>query len=619
MTRSNDIDASDNYTSDHHDGSENTKPTDGKNACADHLTDGSTRLSECNAEATQKKAINKNIMNQNTSATVSLEKNRSDMAPMPKSATQQFGRRETDHHVVLKALPFRRRIYVRWALFLFTALMLLIMGVGRVYYLYGYQAEFSALQQRLMGVITTLSRVVEGDPVAAFAQGLTTDGGVVETAYHAELRELFEYVAGIDPDISTIYVLLPTERPGQLRFYLDFATQGETAKIGESYDATELPLLLQGFSGATVEPEPFEDVYGVSLSAYAPVKDGAGQVVGIVGADVEIDRLNALEQRVWNFVFGLTAAAALLVVILTFWLGRGLREPLKALMAGAARVSEGDLQSPIALKRKDEFGVLAAAFNQMVRDLRDREMVRELFGMYMSKKLAHVLLQRGDSPNLGGEERFATILFCDLKGYTKISERMSPQQLVETLNTFFGGMNEIIDDHGGCVIEYMGDAILAVFGAPFYEQNHALNAVTAALAMQQRLDALNQDWEQSNIAYLWQESGIPKLEMRVGIHTGMLVAGNLGSKSRMKYGVIGDTVNVASRLETMNNEFGTSILISDAVRMHLSPEMKKGLRSCGEHAVKGRKRRVGVYTVEGLQAGSVPSDAAAPDEALDHV
>lgn len=553
------------------------------------------------AVSIEKKARQGGVMNSSGNGQKnSVKQNLTDSNGSPGSAGK-FGRRKEDQHYLLGKLPYRRRIYVRWAFFLMAAMMVLILGVGRLYYVYGYQAEFSALQQRLLGVITTLSRVVKGDPVAAFAAALPAEeveASTLTTTYHSELRELFEYVAGIDPDISTVYVLIPTEQPGQLRFYLDFATQGETAQIGEFYDATELPLLLKGFAGATVEPEPYEDIYGLSLSAYAPVKDQSGQVVGIVGADVELDRLKALESRVWNFVFALTATAAVMVMLLTFWLGRAMKGPLKTLVAGAVRVSEGDLQTPINLNRKDEFGVLAGSFNQMVRDLRDREMVRELFGMYMSKKLAHVLLQRGEAPNLGGEERFATILFCDLKNYTKISERMSPQQLVETLNTFFGGMNEIIDQFGGCVIEYMGDAILAVFGAPFHADNHALNAVNAALAMQRRLDELNQVWEQSNIAYLWQESGIPKLEMRVGIHTGMLVAGNLGSKSRMKYGVIGDTVNVASRLETMNNEFGTSILISDAVRMHLSPDMKRALRSCGEHVVKGRKHVVGVYTVE---------------------
>jgi adenylate cyclase len=564
---------------------------------------------------------------------------------------------EKDPRVSLGALPFWRRIYIRWPFLLFLALIVLILGVGRLYYVHGYQAEFNALQQRLTGVITTLSRAIDGTAVSVYAQDLArrglsegrqgeepddvsttattvgedlplkplpavlTDllmpGAPPVTQYHATLRRLFEYVAAIDPDISTVYVLLPTEKPGRLQFYLDFATQGETARIGEFYDASELPQLLQGFMGPTVEPVPYEDVYGISLSAYAPVKDQRGNVVGIVGADVEVDRLNAIGERVWRVVFGLTIGAALLALVMAFWLARGLHRPLVALMEGATHVSAGNLQATIVLQRRDEFGVLAAAFNQMVRDLKDREMVRELFGMYMSKKLAHVLLQRGETPNLGGEERFATILFCDLKSYTKISERMSPQQLVETLNTFFGAMNEIIDEHGGCVIEYMGDAILAVFGAPFYEQNHAMSAVKAAITMQKRLDKLNAMWEQSNIAYLWQESGIPKLEMRVGIHTGMLVAGNLGSKSRMKYGVIGDTVNVASRLETMNNEFGTSILISEAVRMHLSPDLKKNLRSCGEHVVKGRKRVISVYTVDHLAQRRCPeSDAQAKAAAM---
>ncbi|MEJ2680897.1 MAG: adenylate/guanylate cyclase domain-containing protein [Gammaproteobacteria bacterium] len=497
----------------------------------------------------------------------------------------------------LRALPLWRSFHVRVAGIVFLAFFLLTSMVAYVYYWLGYRSDLEFLQQRLLGIVTTLSLNVNGDEVETFSEKLMRGEPPERTPYHNELNELFSYVSGIDPDISTIYILLPTGGPAALRFYTDFDRAGDAAQEGESYDASELPILLKGFTHATVEPMPYRDVYGLSLSAYAPVKNSQGTVVGILGADVTVDRLVVMQKRVQHLTFWLAGSALLGVIVVAFLVGISLRRPLTKVMGAAQRVADGDLDNLLEVKRKDEFGVLADCFNRMILDLRDRETLRETFGRYMSKKIAHALLQKGETPNLGGETCMVTILFSDLKNYTRISESMGAQQLIATLNTYFGAMNEIIDNHGGCVIEFLGDGVLAVFGAPFKRESHATDAVRAANDMQDRLDKLNTTWEKSGTAYLWQDIGVNRIEMRIGIHTGHVVAGNMGSVSRMKYAVIGDTVNVASRLESLNNDLKTSVLISDEVRKELSPNLKKSLRSCGEHQVKGRDKPIKVYTV----------------------
>jgi len=158
-------------------------------------------------------------------------------------------------------------------------------------------------------------------------------------------------------------------------------------------------------------------------------------------------------------------------------------------------------------------------------------------------------------------------------------------------------MNQIIDTHKGCVIEYLGDAVFAVFGAPNYMADHCERAVRCAVDMRKKLMELNKQWQTSGLARYWKDSGIEHLKARIGIHSGKVVSGNLGSATRMKYSVIGDTVNVASRLENMNKTLGTEILISAEVRSQLPEEITRLMTDGGERRLKGREQGVHVYSI----------------------
>ena len=190
-----------------------------------------------------------------------------------------------------------------------------------------------------------------------------------------------------------------------------------------------------------------------------------------------------------------------------------------------------------------------------------------------------------------------TVLFSDLRGYSTISEQLPPVQVVEMLNTYLGAMNLLIDAHHGCVIEFFGDGILAVFGAPYHMSDHSEQAVLCAMEMRERLILLNQEWKNSEVSRFLKGCGMDQLGVRIGIHTGRVVAGNLGSPTRMKYAVIGDTVNVAARLETLNKELGTDILVSGEVHAHLPDEIAKNMQAHGQHKVKGREQSVLVYSI----------------------
>ena len=485
-----------------------------------------------------------------------------------------------------------QRFHIRLtALYGGTVLLTLVLMAYAFYWL-GVSAELQALQRRLLATATSLAHSINADELSA----LPVDD-IRSARLQAELLLRFKQVATEDPDVESIYILTPTAEPTKLRFFVDYVKQGEAGKPGDAYEASELPILLKGFVTAAVENEPYKDDFGLTLSGYAPLLTTAGKSIGVLGLDVAADRITFIKQRAFAISASLFAVAVLLVGIASLLVARNVRDPLTRLINATAAIARGDLTIRLKLQRNDEFGLLATHFDYMTTELQQREMIRATFGRYVSEDVARTLLSGGNAPTLGGEERIVTILFCDLRGYTTISEQLSPGQVVELLNLYFSAMNAIVDEHRGCIIEFLGDAILAVFGAPIYVQDHSERALRCALMMRERLSQLNAEWDDSPQAQRWWKRGVSKLEARMGIHTGPVVAGNLGSPERMKYAVIGDSVNIAARLEELNKELNTSILISDEVRARVPQDLQIAMRPHGEHKVKGRLQVVNVYAI----------------------
>lgn len=470
-----------------------------------------------------------------------------------------------------------------------TVLLSLVL-IATIFYFYSVNSELSHLQRRLLTTVTGLAASVSAERLAETALDAHETG-----AYHDELRTRFAAAAQIDSDIQSIYLLRLTDQPGHLRFFIDFVKDGRLATPGDDYDATALPVLQSGFDAPAVENEPFRDEFGLTLSGYAPVRDASGKGIALVGADVQASRIEVMKHDVLWVTLAVFGIAAVLLGLISLAVARSVREPLTRIIDATAAVARGELTTRLGLVRRDEFGLMSRHFDKMAEGLQDREFIRATFGRYVSEDVARELLEHRDSATPGAEEREVTILFSDLSSYSTICEHLPPAQLLDMLNQYLGAMNTLIDAHHGCVIEFLGDAILAVFGAPYYRADHPQQALRCALAMRDRLVALNGEWQASGLAQCWMQSGIAQLKARIGVHTGRVVAGSLGSETRMKYAVIGDAVNVASRLETLNKELATDVLISAEVYRHLPAELACAMRACGEFRVKGREQEVGVY------------------------
>lgn len=289
-------------------------------------------------------------------------------------------------------------------------------------------------------------------------------------------------------------------------------------------------------------------------------------------------------------LFGLSAFGLVLSMAGGVLIARTVTRPMRTLAEGVRWIEEGDYTRQVTIKQKDEVGRLANAFNHMVKGLAERDRVRNLLGKVVSVAIAEELLSK--EIELGGEEREVTVLFSDLRNFTALCEHRSPQAILSLLNTYLTGVSAVVEANGGVVDKYIGDAMMALYGAPLRHDDDAERAVSTAIGMCQALDGLNADFEQM---------GLPRLNIGIGINTAMVVAGNMGSKSRLNYTVIGDGVNLASRLEGLSKKYGVAIIVSEATR-RLAPSF--AFRELDRVRVKGKMEPVLIYQPIG-KSGSI--------------
>jgi adenylate cyclase len=329
-----------------------------------------------------------------------------------------------------------------------------------------------------------------------------------------------------------------------------------------------------------------------AVARFAPRQlDGREGQIGLLAA-LDITDIHAIVRRNLIYALAVLAAAAAISVAVGSRLAKVMSNALRLVSEALEKVEKLDYVHVEPVHTGDELEKLASGFNRMVDGLRERDKLRSTFGKYMTATVMEHLL--AGKVALGGESLKVTVLFTDIRSFTTISERMDPQQLVALLNEYFTEMVGIVMQEDGAVDKYIGDAIMAVFGAPVPKPVDAVNAVRAAVRMRGAL---------ANLNHRLEARGVPALRTGIGIHTGDVVAGNIGSEKRMEYTVIGDAVNVAARLETSTKDLGANILISDDT-FELTKDVVDA-RRIGEITVKGRRQPVLMYEVTGLK-GETP-------------
>jgi adenylate cyclase len=360
-------------------------------------------------------------------------------------------------------------------------------------------------------------------------------------------------------------------------------------RVGSGWDVfcstLEEPLQRSLASGLTRRLQEHRDIITLDLDGDAyvswvtPMNAVNVQLVAVLQRSLD----EALEpfMRLRILLLVVLAAGLALSLVGGALLASRVTRPVAVLAGAARRIEAGNYADPVEVDQQDELGALATSFNQMMQGLAERDHVRDMLGRVVAPQIADELLSK--EIELGGEEKVVSVFFTDIRGFTTVSEREDPQRLVKILNTFLTGVSDAIEAHGGVVEEYMGDGVKVLFGAPVEHEDDAIRSVRAALGLQRAMPAINAEIEAMG--------GAP-LTVGVGVHTGSVVAGKMGSISRLKYTVVGDGVNLAARLEGLTKRYGIGIIVSEATR---EPCLEICFREIDRVRVKGRDAPVTIF------------------------
>jgi len=290
-----------------------------------------------------------------------------------------------------------------------------------------------------------------------------------------------------------------------------------------------------------------------------------------------------------------TLLAAIVGLIFANLVSGGIIRSVRQLLEGTRAVEAGRLDQSIDVTAADEIGQLAGAFNRMVVQLCDNQRIRETFGKYIDPRVVEGLIDRPALTAAEGQRRVMTVLFCDLKGFTSLSEGLTPQGLVKVMNRYLSIMSEPIRSNRGIIDKYIGDGIMAYWGPPFVDEaDHARFACLTALEMIERIATLRME-----VPDLLGVRGTPmeKCDLRIGIATGEALVGSIGSELMMSYTLMGDVVNFASRLEGANKRYGTRNLISERTAAAASRAVE--VREIDSVVVEGQTRSETIFEVMG--------------------
>lgn len=278
-----------------------------------------------------------------------------------------------------------------------------------------------------------------------------------------------------------------------------------------------------------------------------------------------------------------TILMSLIAILLAFVMSRHLSKPIHNLVDASKAIGAGDFKYRLNERRNDEIGELACAFNQMAHGLLQKSQVEDVFSRYVSSNVAQEVLQNLDDVELGGKHITASVLFADIVGFTSISEKMPPQEITNLLNEYFSHISRIAQLHNGHIDKFMGDCAMVVFGVPEYSKNHCLNAINCAIMIQETVASINE--------IRIKENKIP-IHFKIGVNSGMVIAGNLGSDERMEYTVIGDPVNIASRLASIAES--DQIIILEEI--YKQPHISKNIIASKHKIIRVRGKEVPVST-----------------------
>ncbi|WP_420420577.1 adenylate/guanylate cyclase domain-containing protein [Simkania sp.] len=444
---------------------------------------------------------------------------------------------------------------------------------------------FNEIRSKILSLVSNTVQLIDPSELQTFVD---SKGNKDQPAYQDLKRELFE-IRNLNrrTDVYVQYVYILRKIPDSDRYF--FVIDAEEGRRFLSEYGDPFPASIQ------LPPDPrkayvtkniYSDAWGTWITGYAPIFDAQGKEIGLLGIDVRTKEIYMELEKL--LLYGLIAFAISIFVgiVFAYFLSKLVSSSLSVLCDTVKQIGKGEFNSRSPLHTRDEFNELSIAINTMAKGLEERERLKMGFARYVSQYALEELLKLDKPITLEGERKKVTILFSDIRQFTTIAEKLPPEEVLKLLNEYFKEMIEVIFNYGGTLDKFIGDGLMVEFGAPLDDKLQELHAVLAAIHMQLRLNKLCEKWAQE---------GRDQLSMGIGIHTGLAVLGNIGSERRMEYTAIGDTVNVASRLEWLTKRLQKPIIISkpvyDKVKDHFVFE------DLNETKLPGRMGNTQVYAI----------------------
>jgi adenylate cyclase len=478
------------------------------------------------------------------------------------------------------------RLGVKIFLLVFGLAFIVSGATGSYFYFSAKKSMFETIRQELMATAAAFAQTISGDELESLV-----DPKQMNSATYKEIQEVLWGITQTNDEFFYAYTM--RFRDGQVYFVVDSPPSDDNGDgvIGED----ELPAainepysdppqtLLEGFIHPSADHEPIRDKWGWFISGYAPVFDREGKAVGLLGIDMSVSQVQAKLERIKKAGLLSLFFALGIGLVLTIVVTRGITSPLKAMKEGFKQIARGNFDFKLKVKSNDELGQLSEHFNILMQELKEKQLLQTSLGKIVHKGVLRSLMK--GSLKLGGEIVCATVLFCDLRGFTTMSEKLPPAILVSLLNEYFTVMVKIVEEYGGMVDKFVGDKLMAVFGSPTPLKNEQKCALDAALEMIKRCDELNRRLGLQNDFVL---------ENSIGIHAGAVLAGNVGAPERMEFTIMGDCVNIASRLEKKTRALGTRLAISKDVAEKIE-DLPQEMVFIGQTFLQGRKEALEVF------------------------
>ncbi|MEM8628921.1 MAG: adenylate/guanylate cyclase domain-containing protein [Chlamydiota bacterium] len=473
----------------------------------------------------------------------------------------------------------------------FTCVSVGLIAAGSAIFPIYYEAKrqlFDQLSSQALSIAASLSLQIPSsslEEIASSPSSSTEAERLVEGILRRERTIQREHGVFIED----IVIVRPSSRPESVEVLID-APLDSNLKIPRGKIYTE-----RGLNGERLDlkhlfsPEGFvRDTYGTWLIGYAPIYDTQSGYMGTILVSIKSSKVIAsmrilLAYGALAFLISLSIATAA-----SSFFQKKLTQSLTYLSQRVSQIQKGNLDTPIQAQGNDEFGALASSIEAMRQGLKERELLKKHFSRYVSRHILEDILHSNYTLSLVGESRKITVLFADIRGFTTFAEEHTPEEVVSLLNEYFEEMLQVIFAYRGTLDKFLGDGIMVEFGSPLDDPEQEKNAVLCALSMQETLSKLMEKWHRE---------GKPLISIGIGIHTGLAVVGNIGTEARMEYTAIGDTVNVAARIEKQTRHFQEPILVSEDTQKKVRDLLL--WKDLGPVQLTGREKSIRLFTPEG--------------------